>query len=163
MVHQGRSPGMEHGEKSDLCPQVFGIGGDGSRRVSFGPEENAVDHDLVLLRDGGNLFRNREDDVEIAAVEQLSLAVTDPLRTSERSTLWAVVVHTRVVRVALVPTFIAAFEMAAESRGPAQPDGDHDAPLRRRHRRVMLLTIGFAVAAEHIRHFQPRTFHGPAA
>ena len=58
---------------------------------------------------------------------------------------------------------IAAFEVAAESGRAAHLDGGHDAPLRRRHRRAMLLSIGFSVAAEHVRHFQLRTVHGPGA
>ena len=39
----------------------------------------------------------------------------------------------------------------------------HDAPLRGGHRRVVLLPIGFAVAAEPVRHFQLRAIHGPGA
>ena len=56
---------------------------------------------------------------------------------------------------------IAALQVAAESGGPAHLDGSHDAPLRRGHRRAMLFAIGFAVAAEHVRHFQLRTIHEP--
>ena len=58
---------------------------------------------------------------------------------------------------------VALLEMAAESGGAAHLDGRHDAPLRRGHRRAMLLSIGFAVAAEDIRHFEFRALHGPGA
>ena len=58
---------------------------------------------------------------------------------------------------------VALFEMAAESGGAADLDRSHDAALRDGQRRAMLLTIGGAVAAEDIRHFELRAIHGPAA
>jgi len=60
-------------------------------------------------------------------------------------------------------TLVAAFEVAAQRRRAAHLDCCHDAPLRRGHRRAMLLSIGFPVAAEHIRHFQLRAIHEPVA
>src|SRR5258707_7641784 len=54
----------------------------------------------------------------------------------------------------------AALEMTAESCGSTHLDRGHDAPLGRRHRRAMLFTIGFAVAAEDVRHFQLRAIQG---
>jgi len=58
-----------------------------------------------------------------------------------------------------VITAIAAFEMTAESCGATHLDRGHDASLGSRERPIMLLTIGFAVAAEDIRHFQLRAIH----
>jgi hypothetical protein len=59
-------------------------------------------------------------------------------------------------------TLIASFEVAAQGSRAAHLDCGHDAPLHDRHRRAMLFTIGYAVAAEHIRHFQLRAIHLPA-
>src|SRR6266478_280158 len=59
----------------------------------------------------------------------------------------------------LVMTTVAAFEMTAESCGATHLDRGHDASLGRRERRTMLLTIGFAVAAEDVRDFQLRAIH----
>src|SRR6516225_536757 len=53
--------------------------------------------------------------------------------------------------------------MAAERCRAAHLDGVHDAPLHRRHRRAMLPSIGFSVAAEHVRHFQLRTVHAASS
>src|SRR5437016_11365504 len=53
----------------------------------------------------------------------------------------------------LVITAVAPFEMAAESGGATHLDRGHDASLGRRERPIVLLTIGFAVAAEDVRHF----------
>src|SRR6266699_3856647 len=58
-----------------------------------------------------------------------------------------------------VITAIAAFEMTAESCGATHLDRGHDASLGRGERPIMLLTIGFAVAAEDVRHFQLRAIH----
>src|SRR6266550_1788602 len=59
----------------------------------------------------------------------------------------------------LIITTVAAFEMTAESRGATHLDRGHDASLGRGERPIMLLTIGFAVAAEDVRHFQLRAIH----
>jgi hypothetical protein len=56
-------------------------------------------------------------------------------------------------------TLIATLEVTTERGCAAHLDGGHDAPLCRGHRRAMLLTIGCAVAAEHIRYFQLRAIH----
>jgi len=64
-----------------------------------------------------------------------------------------------VVARPLLITAVAAFEMAAESGGATHLDRGHDASLGRRERPIMLLTIGFAVAAEDVRHFPLRTLH----
>src|SRR5215470_2925643 len=65
-----------------------------------------------------------------------------------------------IVRGSLVTTAVAAFEMTAQSSGATDLDGGHDASLRSRERPFVLLTIGFAVAAEDVRHFQLRALHG---
>src|SRR6201984_2296844 len=64
-----------------------------------------------------------------------------------------------VVARPLVSTAVTAFEMAAESCGATHLDRGHDTLLCRRERAIMLLTIGFAVAAEDVRHFQLRAIH----
>src|SRR5260370_34078933 len=64
-----------------------------------------------------------------------------------------------VVTGPLVIATVAALEMTAESCGSTHLDRGHDAPLGRRHRRAMLFTIGFAVAAEEVRHFQLWAIH----
>ena len=72
-------------------------------------------------------------------------------------------ISTRVVANALVAARITLFDLTAQGRGPAHFDGGHDAPLCNGHRRAMLLSISFSVAAKYIRHFELRAIHGPAA
>src|SRR3990172_3335963 len=143
---------MKNGEKADLGAQMFGVSGDGAQGLGCGSEENAVDRFLVLVSDGGNLFRQGEDDVEVWAVEQFGLAVLQPLDAGQRLTLGAMAVTTGVETDPLVATLIALFDMAAESCGAAPLDGAHDPPLGGRHRGAMLLAINVPIAAEDIRH-----------
>src|SRR6516165_5341864 len=65
-----------------------------------------------------------------------------------------------VVTGPLVIAAVAALEMTAESCGSTHLDRGHDAPLSGEKRRSMLLTIGFTVAAEDVRHFQFRAIQG---
>ncbi len=51
--------------------------------------------------------------------------------------------------------------MAAQLRGPAQLDGTHHATLDASEMSIVGLTIGVAVAAEDVRHFQTGR-HGAA-
>ena len=55
---------------------------------------------------------------------------------------------------------IALVDVATQRRRAAALDRGHDAALH--PGQVMLLTIGVAIAAEHIRHFRPRSGHGQA-
>ena len=87
----------------------------------------------------------------------------DPLCAGQRLTLWAVPIAAGVEAVAFIVALIAAFEMTAEDCRAAHFDGCHDASLFDGHRSAMLVSIGFAVAAEYIRHFQLGALHGPAA
>ena len=56
---------------------------------------------------------------------------------------------------------VTLLQMAAESSGPADLDRGHDAALRRGKRSAVLLTIGFAVVAKHIRHLKLGAIHVP--
>jgi hypothetical protein len=75
-------------------------------------------------------------------------------------TLGTVPIPAGVEAVALVAALIAAFEMTAEDCRAAHFDGGHHTPLFRGHRCAMVLSISFAVATEHVRHFQPWAVHG---
>ena len=69
---------MQDSEEADLGAEVFGIGGDGLQCFRSGVEEDVIHYLLVLVGDRGNLLRHSEDDMEVGAVEQLSLAILDP-------------------------------------------------------------------------------------
>ena len=66
-------------EKTDLRTQVLGITADGEQGLRRGLEQNAIYLSLVLIGDCGNLFRYGEDHVEVLRVQQLGLAIFEPL------------------------------------------------------------------------------------
>jgi fructose-1,6-bisphosphatase/inositol monophosphatase family enzyme len=100
--------------------------------------------------------------VKIGNLEQLGLPVFDPLRPGQTLAFWAVSIAAAIERVPFIGALVAAFEVAAENGRAAHLNGGHDAPLSHGHRRAMLLSISFSVAAEHVRHFQLRAIHGPS-
>src|SRR5437016_7391482 len=159
MVDQGLSPGVEYGKEADFSSQMLGIGSDGGQGLGHGSKQNVVDDLFVLVSDGSDLFGDGEDHMEIVRGEDFGHSLLDPLRTREGLALWAMAVPAAVVARPLVTTAVAAFQMTAESCGATHLDGGHDASLRSRERPIMLLTIGFAVAAEDVRHFQLRAIH----
>jgi hypothetical protein len=64
-------------------------------------------------------------------------------------------VSTTAIRDALVTALITLLDMTAKRGGAAEFDRGHHAALRRAQLRLMLRTIGVAIAAEHVRHFRP--------
>jgi hypothetical protein len=68
---------------------------------------------------------------------------------------------TRVVSVALMAAVVTLLEMTTQNSSAAHLDRGHNTALRYRKRSAMLLTIGFAVAAKHIRHFKLGAIHFP--
>ena len=83
MVEQILPPGVEDGEKSDFRTQVLGIGGDDAHRLGCGTEKDAVDDLFVVKSDGGYLIGQRKDNMKIGGIEQLGLAILDPLGASQ--------------------------------------------------------------------------------
>ncbi len=150
---------MQHGEETDLGAQVLRIGCNDAQGFRCGVEENTVDDFLVLVSDGGDLLRHSKDHVKVGDLQEFGLAVLDPLRPCQRLTLWAMPIATGVEAIPLMAASIAAFQVPTQRRCAAHLDGGHHAPLLPGHRRAMLIAIGLAVAAEHIRHFQPGTVH----
>ena len=70
---------MEHGGGADAGAEVLGIGGDRQQCLGGGAEQKVVDDRLVLVGDRGDLGRQREDDMEIADRQQMSLAGCEPI------------------------------------------------------------------------------------
>jgi hypothetical protein len=160
VVEQGRPPTVQHGKEANLCSQMLGIGGYGAQGFGRGLKENVVNHLLVLVSDRGNLIRDGEHDMKILAVEKFRLPVFYPVCACERLTLGTMTISARPVADALLTACITLFDLSSESRRPAYLDGGHDASLRCGHRRTVLVSVGLAVAAEDVRHFQLRAIHG---
>jgi hypothetical protein len=59
----------------------------------------------------------------------------------------------------LVAALITLLHMTAESSRSADLDRVHDAALGSGQRVVVVVSVGFAVAAEDVRHFDPSVLH----
>jgi hypothetical protein len=154
------SPTVEHGEEADFGAEMIGIGSDGRQGFGGGSEQDAVDNIFVLVSNGGDRFREAEDDMEIRSRENFRFSFFDPFGTRQGLALGAMSVAAAIVSVTLVRTAVAVLEMTTESCRAAHFDRGHDASLGRGERRTMLLAIGFTIAAEDVRHFQLGAIHG---
>jgi hypothetical protein len=132
-----------------------GLRGDHLQRLGRGPEQDVVDHGLVLVRDGRDLGRHGEDDVEVLHGQQLGAPLLQPLLAHQRLALRAVAIPAAVVSDALVAATVAALDMATQRGRAAQLDCTHDTALRAIERAGVIAAEGSAEAAEDIRHLQP--------
>src|SRR5260370_26998222 len=121
MKHQVLSPTVQHGEEADLDAEMFGVGGNGAQGFRSGPKENVVQHFLVLVSDGGNLFRESKDDMEILGVEELGLTILDPLSPCQGLAFWAMAVAAGGGGKAVVVGFIPPVPNTPHGRRPAPP------------------------------------------
>jgi hypothetical protein len=102
------------------------IGSDGGQGLGRGSKQNAVNEIFVLVSDGSDLFRDREDDMKIVRLENFGGSFFNPCGTREGLTLWAVAVTATVVAGPLVLTAAAPFEMTAEGCGTTHLDCGHN-------------------------------------
>src|ERR1700733_14267657 len=138
------------------------IGGDRTQRLRCRPEQDVVNHDLILERDDLDLLRHREHHVEVGYLEQFRLAVLKPLSPREALAPRTAIVTARVVPDALMAAIAAPFDMTAECCGATGLDRAQGPPPLGRQRRTMLVEESRAEVAEHVRHFQSLLGHEPA-
>jgi hypothetical protein len=97
MVHQVLSPCVQHGQEADLRAQVLWVSGDSAKCFRRRPEQDVLNHGLVLEGDDLDLRRYREHDVEVGHVEQFRLTILQPPGSCETLAFWTVPVPARVV------------------------------------------------------------------
>ena len=129
MIVKVLAPAVQHRDEADLGAEMLGIGGDRAQRLGRRPEQDGVDHRLVLEGDRGDLGRQREHHVEIGNRQKLGLARGEPVLAGLTLALRAMPVAAGIVGHADRPAGSAALDMAAECGGPAQLDRAHHAPL----------------------------------
>src|ERR1700731_657897 len=109
---------------------MFGVSRDGAQRLCSGPEQNVVGLLLVLIGNCSNRLRDGKYYVEVfGVIEELRLAILEPLGTSKGLALGAVAISAGVIRDPLVSAVIALLDVAAERRCSTQFNGTHDATL----------------------------------
>jgi hypothetical protein len=142
-------------KKPIAAPRCFGsaaIGRDRPQRLGRGPKQDPVHDGFVERRDRGDGVRHGEDEVEVWAVEDLGLALLDPLRPREGLALRAVAIAAGVVPDARVLAAVTLLHVAAERGGPALLDRPHHPSLGERHR--VREPIAIPVAADNVRHLE---------
>src|SRR6266508_2557318 len=79
MMLKRLSPGMEHGEETDLGALMFRVSGDLLQGLGSCPKEQVIDDSLVLQRQKTELFRQSEDNMEIAHWQEFLSTRLHPL------------------------------------------------------------------------------------
>jgi hypothetical protein len=152
-------PTVQDCEKTDLRPEMLRIPRNGSQGLGRNPEEDAQDQLFILVCNSGDLLRHGKDDVKIADLQEFGLAVFDPFRPGQRLAFGAMPIAATIEAIPFSATLIATFQVAAQRGCAAHLNGGHDAPLCCGHRRAMIVSIGFSVAAKHVRYFPLRPIH----
>jgi len=67
---------MQDAGDADFGAEVLGVGGNGEHGLRRGPEQEIVNHGLVLVGDNPDLGGQREDDVEVGN-DRLEASVAD--------------------------------------------------------------------------------------
>ena len=120
---------MEDGCDADAGAEMTPVGGDREHGLRRCPEQQVVDHRLVVEGDVGDLSRNGEDDMEIADRQQVVLTCGQPLARRDSLALRAVPVPAAVIGDAAVAAILASLDVSAECRGAARLDGRHHLQL----------------------------------
>lgn len=130
---------------------MFGVGSDLDYGVGTRPHQQVVDRAFVLMGDIGNLFGQREDQVEVPHRQQFRLARRQPCLGRAHLTLWAVSIPTGVVADVLARAVFAACNVTSKRRRAAALDGVHHLELIKADMARMCHTICRSVGAEDIR------------
>jgi hypothetical protein len=150
MMHQRRSPGVQHGGDADAGAEVTGIGGDRQQRLGRGAEQQIVDDGLVVEGDGGDLGRHGEDDVEVSDWQEIGLARGQPRARRRTLALGAVPVAAAVIGDPPVAAVFTGFDVTTEGGGAAMLDRRHDFEVMQAQVPGMAGPIGGAGGTEDI-------------
>ena len=126
--------------------------------VSADPEQNAVDHRLVLIRMSA-IAAGTCTHVEVGYGQQLRFALGKPFLRRRALALRAMPVAAAVVRDDRVRAALAARDMSPKRRRAAALDGRHDLHLAEAHTTRVGETPCGAEVAEDVRDLQSWTRH----
>ena len=160
MMRQRRAPGVQHQRRADARAQMLRIGGDGAQRLGGDVEQQAVDHGLVLVGDGGDRRRQREDHVVVLHRQQIGLPRLEPAPRGAALALRAVPVAAGVVGDLDLLAAFAAQDMSTQRRAAALLDGRHDLELTQAQVTALRLPPGRPVGAEDVGDLQGGAPHG---
>ena len=118
-------------------------------------EQEIVNDPWSVQRQGTELVRQGEDDVEVLDREQIGTSGFDPIGLSQRLTLGAVPVAARVIDGAPVPALVAGFEVATEGCRSTLTQVADGVALNGTH--LMGVRITLSMTAKEITEFRRRS------
>ena len=89
MEQQVRPPGVQDTQKTDLCSQMFRIGGNHKECGCAGLEQQAIEHFRIILAKRIQLMRKGEYHMEVGHAEHFFFAGGEPALARLRLALWA--------------------------------------------------------------------------
>ena len=91
------TPGVQHAEEADFCPEMLGIASDFQKGFRTGAKQEIVEELLVLQHQRGQMTGKREDDMDVASREKFLATCLDPTVAGSSLTLWTMPVAAAVV------------------------------------------------------------------
>jgi len=158
MPDQRLSPRVENAEDTDLCTEVAWIRSDLSQRGRTRLQEPGVQLRGVAIGQRQERMRQREDDMYIGHIEELTLPGAEPAVTGLGLTLRAVAIPTGVIGDGLMAAGVTLVDVAAESRRATAHDRAKDRSLLHTQPR-MLLDKGVTLRVEDIGHLHGGPAH----
>src|SRR6516162_7598933 len=165
MMRHRRSPGVQYCGDANAGAEMLGVSRDRHHRLGRCPEQEIVDHCLVLIGDIADWRWQCEYDVEVWHGQQLRRPRLHPLTRRRALALRTVPVAAAVVGNGRVGTgvVLAAHDVPAEGRRAAALDRAHHLELAEAQVTAVGLTPSGPEVAEDIRDLQGSTAHaGPA-
>src|SRR5215510_799562 len=157
MVVQRLAPGMQHGEESDLRPQMVRIACHGQEGLGHRLKEEVIHHPRVLECEWAEGMREGKHHMDIGHVEQLRFAGREPGGLRAAWTLGAMPITTGVIGNLHVPTLLTLRRVPSQGGGPADRNRPECAVLLRRHGGAIAGQLGGAIPAYHVRYFEGGT------
>ncbi len=121
------SPGVQDRRRAEHTPclarEEARIASEGGQRFVGGTEEKIVEDPRSMQSQRAQLVRQGEDHVEVVDGEQVGTSCFEPVGLRKRLALRAVPVATGVIDGARVPTAVTGFQVTAEGRSAALPEG----------------------------------------
>jgi hypothetical protein len=130
VIVQLLAPGVEHGEATNLRPEMFGGLGNVLECLGNGAKEQAIEWARVLEHQRPQVVWQGKDDMGVGRLEHLAFPSRKPRRLRRAMTFGAATVAAGVVRLDLVATLVALGDVAPERSRPTHRDGAQRPVLR---------------------------------
>jgi len=124
------APGVEHGEATDLRPEMFGGLGNVLECLGNGAKEQAIEWARVLEHQRPQIVWQGKDDMGVGRLEHLAFPGREPRRLRRAMTFGAATVAAGVVGLDLVATLVTLGDVAAQGGRATQRESAQRPVLR---------------------------------